>query len=356
MKIQKLILALSSALLLVGCDPESDFVETPLGAYDNGVLVLNQGGFGAGNASVSFISDDFATSQNNIFSLVNPSVTFGDTAQDIGFYQNLGFAVLNGSNKIVVFNRYSLEFVTSINTGLSNPRYIAFANNKAYVTNWGSGSNPNDDFVAIINLLDYSVATAIPVIEGPEKIIVDGNNLYVAHAGGFNYGNKISVINSLNNSVTSTITVGDVPNSMQIKDSNLYVLCGGNPSFAPTETAGKLVKIALTNANAVATVFDFGLLNHPSNLVIADANLYYTVSNEIYKTTTTTTVLPTTPLFTTNAQGAYGIYSFAVHNNSFYIGDAGDYNSNGKVYVYSNSGSLNQDFTVGIIPAGFYFN
>jgi hypothetical protein len=154
MKIQKLILAFCSAFVLVSCDPESAFVETPLGAYDNGVLVLNQGGFGAGNASVSFISDDFVTTQNNIFSLVNPSITFGDTAQDIGFYQNLGFAVLNGSNKIVVFNRYTLEFVTSINTGFANPRYIAFANNKAYVTNWGSGSNPNDDYVAIINLLD----------------------------------------------------------------------------------------------------------------------------------------------------------------------------------------------------------
>jgi hypothetical protein len=356
MKIQKLILAFCSALVLVSCDPESDFIETPLGAYDNGVLVLNQGGFGAGNASFSFISDDFLTSQNNIFSLVNPSATFGDTAQDVGFYQNLGFAVLNGSNKIVVFNRYTLEFVTEITANLANPRYIAFANNKAYVTNWGSGSNPNDDYVAIINLLDYSSATSIPVIEGPEKIIVNGDNLYVAHAGGFNYGNKISVISSLNNMVTSTISVGDVPNAMQIKDSNLYVLCGGNPFYAPTETAGKLVKIALNNLNTVTTAFNFDLLNHPSNLVVADSNLYFTVSNEIYKTTTTATILPTTPLFTTNDQGAYGIYSFAYHNNSFYIGDAGDYNSNGKVYVYSDSGTLNQNFTVGIIPAGFYFN
>ncbi|HBK82929.1 MAG TPA: hypothetical protein DDZ41_04920, partial [Flavobacterium sp.] len=60
--------------------------------------------------------------------------------------------------------------------------------------------------------------------------------------------------------------------------------------------------------------------------------------------------------FSTTAQGVYGIYSFAVANNKIYVGDAGDYNSKGKVYIYSLSGTLENQYNVGIIPAGFYFN
>jgi hypothetical protein len=61
-------------------------------------------------------------------------------------------------------------------------------------------------------------------------------------------------------------------------------------------------------------------------------------------------------LFSTFTQGVYGVYSFAVHNNKVYISDAGDYSSNGKVFIYSSTGNLEKEYTVGIIPAGFYFN
>ena len=77
---------------------------------------------------------------------------------------------------------------------------------------------------------------------------------------------------------------------------------------------------------------------------------------DIYKTTLSATTLPATELFSTTEQSEYGVYSFAVENNKIYVGDATDYSSNGKVYVYSFDGDLLADKTVGVIPAGFYFN
>jgi hypothetical protein len=55
------------------------------------VLVLNQGGFGNGNASLSYVSNDFVTFQNNV--LVNPTITLG-MGQDVGLYNDLAFVVL----------------------------------------------------------------------------------------------------------------------------------------------------------------------------------------------------------------------------------------------------------------------
>jgi YVTN family beta-propeller protein len=347
--------ALVSSLFLVSCSDDDNQNETPLGSFDNGVLILNQGNFAGGNSSISYLSDDFASFQNGIFSLVNPTLTLGDTGQDIGFYNDLAFVVLNYSNSIQVVNRYTMVSVATIDADLNNPRYIAFANGKGYVTNWGDGGNPSDDFVAVIDLTSYEVLSTIAVAEGPERIVENNNKLYVAHAGGYGYGSTVSVINSSSNTVTATIPVGDVPNSLVFDNGSLYVICGGKPSYAPTETAGKLVKINVSN-NTVATQMDFAEATHPSNLVIEDNAIYYTVDADIYKKTISATTLPTEALFSTTAQGVYGVYSFAVNNSKIYVGDAVDYNSNGKVYVYSTLGALENDYTVGVIPAGFYFN
>lgn len=356
MKFSKLVfVALVSSIFLTSCSDDDDNNETPLGSYDNGVLILNQGGFGNGNATISYISEDFVTHQNDIFSIVNPTITLGDTAQDIGLYQDLAFVVLNYSNKIEVVNRYTMTHVATISTGLSNPRYIAFSNGKGFVTNWGDGGSTSDDFVAVLNLSTYAVSSTISVAEGPERIVEENNKLYVAHAGGYGYGNTISVINGSTNTLSTTINVGDVPNSLEVENGSLYVICGGNPSYAPTETAGSLVKINLSN-NTVSNTINFPAAIHPSNLVIDDNKVFYTIDDAIFSKGLNDTTLPSTPLFTTTAQGVYGVYSFAVENDKIYVGDAADYSSNGKVYIYSSTGTLEHQYTVGVIPAGFYFN
>ncbi len=356
MKISKLILtALISTIFLSSCSKEEDATPTPpLGSYDNGTLILNQGGFGQGNATISYFSNDLSVQQNNIFALVNPTITLGDTAQDIGLYESLAFIILNNSNKIEVVNRYTMVHVATVSVGLNNPRYIAFANGKGYITNWGDGTSTTDDYVAVLNLTTYQISSSIPVIEGPERIIEYNNKLYIAQIGGYGFGNKISILNPTTNTIETLLNVGDVPNSLKVKDATLYVICGGKPSYASTETTGKLSKINLST-NAVTSI-DFPGLTHPSNLEIVDDLLFYTVDSSIFKSTVTATSLPTTAIFSTAPQGVNGIYSFAVRNNKIFVGDAGDYNSNGKVYVYSTTGTLQNNFTVGIIPAGFYFN
>lgn len=349
------LLALLSPFFFASCNKDDDKIEAPLGAYDNGVLILNQGGFGHGDASLSYVSNDYVTFQNNIFSLVNPGKTLGDTGQDIGLYNDLAFVVLNYSNKIEVINRYTMVHVATIDSGLSNPRFIAFANGKGYVTNWGNGGSSTDDYVAVVNLSTYLVSSKIPVVEGPERILEYNNKIYVAHQGGYGYGKTISVINTDSNTVSATIEVGDVPNSLEVNNGNLYVVCGGKPVYAASETAGKLVKVNLAN-NTVSSTVNFAAATHPSNLDIEGNDVYYTVGADIFKTNVSATTLPTTALFSTTAQGVYGVYSFAVKNNAIYVGDAVDYSSNGKVYVYSTTGTLNKSYTVGVIPAGFYFN
>jgi YVTN family beta-propeller protein len=354
MKLHKLILtAIAGSLLFVSCS-DDDNKDVPSGAYDNGILILNQGGFGKGNASVSFLSEAM-TIENNIFSTVNSGAVLGDTGQDMAFSGDLAYIVLNVSNKIQIVNRYTFAKVGTIAEGLTNPRYIAIENGKAYVTCWNDATVATDDYVAVIDLAANTVSTTIPVAEGPERIVEENGKLYVAHAGGYNFGNSITVINTSSNTIATTITVGDVPNSLEIENGNLYVISGGLPSWTEAETAGQLDIISL-NSNTVTKTIEFAAAAHPSNLVLEDNKIYYTVDNGIYTMAITSATVPAQPLFTTEDQGVYGVYSFAVEGDHIFVGDAGDYVSDGKVFVYTLSGMLHNTFAVGVVPAGFYFN
>jgi YVTN family beta-propeller protein len=355
MKLHKLIFtAIAGSLFLVSCSSDDNADNTPLGAYDNGVIILNQGGFMAGNASVSFLSNDF-TLENNIFANANNNALLGDTGQDIGLNDDLAYIVLNASNKIEVVNRYTFIKVATISLGLENPRYIAFHDGKGYVTNWGDASDADDDFVAVVDLASNAVTTTIPVVEGPERILEENGKLYVAHYGGYGFGTTVTVINTSTNAVTASIEVGDAPNSLAIEDGKLYVMSSGLPSWTESESGGQLDVINLSN-NTVTKTLAFGNDSHPSNLVIEDNKLYYTVDSGIYTMALSASALPADPLFNTTDQGAYGIYCFEVKGDYIYVGDAADYNSNGKVYVYMLNGMLHHSETVGVIPAGFYFN
>ena len=357
MKLNKLVLTLiAGSLFFVSCDDNEQTNNTPKGAYDNGVIVLNQGGFGHGDAGVSFIAEDF-TLENNVYAANNPGFTLGDTGQDIGLNDDYAYVVLNYSDKIEVVNRYTFKRVATIEEGIKNPRYIAFQGGKAYVTNWGVASDATDDYIAVINLATNAVTGKIPVVEGPERILQANGKLYVAHKGGYGFGSKVSVINGSTNTLETTITVGDVPESMCINNGKLYVLNSGIPDWAPglDETTGSLSIINLSN-NTVTSTLNFTAAKHPANLVENNGTLYYTEGSDIYSMPLTATVLPATALFSTTGQGVYGVYAFAVKNNHIYVGDAGDYSSAGKVYVYSLTGTKEHDYTVGVLPAGFYFN
>jgi hypothetical protein len=347
-----LLLFLSITLVFTSCSDDDMAPAPPSGDYFDGILISHEGNFGQGNASVSFVSYDLMTVENNIFSSVN-STPLGDTAQSIAFNGDFAYIVLNVSNSIEIVNRYTFESVASLSTGLNNPRYIAFANGKGYVTNWGDGGVATDDYLAIIDLASNTMsALTISVEEGPEEIIANGGTVYVAHQGGFSQNNVISVVNTSTDLVASTIIVGDVPNSMQLDDSgNLWVLSGGKPSWTGDETGGRLSKIN-TNANNSLTSTEFSATEHPNHLSMDNGILYYYMSGSVFKMASSETTLPTTAEIT-----GLSFYGMTVNNSILYGVDAVDFTSNGVFSAYDlSSNTLSNTTTVNIIPGGIYFN
>jgi len=359
--------AFFSALFLASCSPDDNNSTpyVPLGNYDSGTLVLNQGGFG-GNTTLSYISFDLNTLQNDIFGIANPDAApLGEFGQDIGLNGALAYVVVGNSDAVRIVNRYTMANISAITTGFSHPRYIAFANGKGYVTNQADFSDLTDDYVTVFNLATNNIIKTISVPGGSaEKMIVNGTKLYMAQGGEYGTGNKIVVIDTNDDTVTTAITVGDSPNSMQIDNGSLWVLCGGNSKYFPIPviaTPGKLMKINLAD-NAILKTYTFpDASKYPNNFNIYGADGYYHINKDVYKNSLTAPGLPSVSAFTSEAQTPN---AFAVKSNHIYIADATDYNSDGKVFIYSLGatsgsapiGTLQKTHTVGITPAGFYFN
>lgn len=358
MKLNRLPLLALSLLLFAACEKDEDVtpVQPEEGTYSEGIFVLNEGNYGLGNSTVSFLNPETEEMYYSLFSAENSGEELGDTGQSIGFYKDYAFIIMNVSNKIEVVDRHNFEKVGTITSGLDNPRYIAFSEDKAYVTNWGDGTNPDDDFVAVIDAENFSVSTTIEVAEGPEEIVAAGGKIYVAHPGGFSFSNKISVINSETASVEKEIEVGDVPNSLEVSGDFLWVASSGLPSYAETETSGEITQIDL-NSNEIVSEYEFeGNTMHPNNLEIENGQIYFTLGKQVFLTSTENTGIPGEAFISLEEVGV--LYGFEVENGKIYAASANsDFTGDGDLFIYeAGSGELLESYKTGINPNGIYFN
>jgi hypothetical protein len=345
---KKIILMGFTALVFLACSKDDDNPDTYLPpAFEKGILVTNEGPFNNGSGNVTYISNDYATVAQNIFKAVN-GYDLGNIVQSMGFQDENAYIVVSNSKKIEIANRYTFESVDSIISGLTNPRYFASVGNKGYVSDWGDPNDYTDDYLAVVDLRTNDIAATIPVAFGPERMAVSNNKVYVAHQGAYGQNNLISVISGA--SVEKTITVGDVPNSLVADGNFLYVLCGGNPVYTGSETAGSLVKIDMATGQ-VAQTFTFGVNQHPSSLTMDGTKLYYNLDGKVYQLNSSAITLPGTGII----DGFF--YTLQAKNGLLYATDAKDFASRGSLFVFDLATNQQlQEVEVGIVPGGIYFN
>lgn len=319
-----------------------------VGDYAHGYYIVNEGNFGMGNSSITFVNDNGDVVQS-VYELVNDEA-LGDTAQSIYLHQDKAYIVVNNSHKVVVVNRYTMEKIAVIEgTDVNNPRDFVAIGNIGYVSNWGDALSATDDFVSVIDLKTNTVMQTIAVEEGPEDMLVVDDMIYVNLEGGWGQNNKLVIINSQQNKIEKTINTAYVPNSiLRDFDNNVWVLCGGKPSWTGDETAGQLIKIEDHN---IVETFDFGLTSHPQHLVMDGNELYFHLNGEVFyfdQNDDTSSILD-------GCSGFY--YGLQAGNGRLYALDAKDYASAGSLKVFDlATNSLLEEITTGIIPNSLVFN
>jgi len=340
--ISKLALLFISIFIISCSDDDTSGPVIPDGDFFDGTLILNEGGSAGG--SVSFLNSDLDSITNNIFE-TNNGVETGLFLQSIFFEDDRAYIISNGSNLISVVNRFTFELVGTVESDLSVPRYGTVHNGKAYVTNQGDFTTTEDDFVAVIDLESLEVEETVVIGNVVEHIVETGDQLYIQNAA-FGVGDKITKFDPVTNTVVSTLEVGAELNSLQEKEDLIYTL--------DTEGLKVIDPVAFTISRSVAIPQN---LNSISNLRIEDDQLYYTSGTAAYSSQISATTLSSEPIFDYGSNSQFGtFYGFDVNEGNIFVGDAGDFRSNGSILIYSTSGDLIQELTVGDIgPNSFYF-
>tara|TARA_B100000212_G_scaffold340917_1_gene322695 strand:- start:9 stop:1073 length:1065 start_codon:yes stop_codon:yes gene_type:complete len=345
------LIILLSVLVLASCQNDSIRPNVPIGLYENGYFVTNEGNFGTGNGSLSFI-DDRGSVSNNIFAQTN-SFSLGDVVQSMEIINEKAYIVVNNSSKIEVANIDSMAHVATIN-GLISPRYILqVSNERAYISDWGIGG------IHVLDLNTNSIISNISTGQGPEKMLIKDNKAYICNVGGFGLDNTVSVIDTENDVLITNINVGDKPNSIvEDANGNIWVLAGGNTEYdanwnVVAETPGELTTInSETNNVDGSVVFEVG--DHPKDLIIDDngTTLYFSNgswSKSVYSFNIYNNMLSENPIINKS------FYSLGYNDNHIYGTDVKDYVQNGWTYKFNTNGQVVDSNEVGIIPGGYCF-
>lgn len=324
---------------------------------DKGAIILNEGNFLSGNASVSFYNPTADSITNDIFYSVN-NRNLGDVLQSAGIYNSKIYMVLNNSNKIEIANATNFEEIATIE-GFSSPRYIDFFNNKAYITQWGTGITGQ---VKVVDLSNNTITNSIEVGVGPEQVLNINGDLYVANSGGFGLDSTISVIDAATNSVTKNIVVGHNPKEMVVDaNGNLWVLCYGYVTYNPDWTSNyvhpsKLVKVDI-NSQTKVSEFIISETQHPSHLDISSdkKTLYYGGGYDfagIFSMNINASSVSTTAL----VDATKYFYGFNVNpvTDEIYALES-SFTSAGIMSRYSKTGTFLKNYEVGIGPNSVIF-
>lgn len=345
-----ILLGLALSLLFVSCKKDNPEPQ-PVFSLVNGVFILNQGNFTAGNASLSYFQNEGEKLYNDLFFEVN-GVPLGDVAQSITIDSATAYIVVNNSGFIYVIDSKTVEYQAKI-SGLTSPRYMTIVNHgKAYVSDLYSTA------ISIVDINSNQVTGAIEVGRSTEEMALIGSEVFAANWSGYGQtlrNDKILVINTFHDQLVDSISVGLEPNSMVIdKNGYLWVLCSGGYL---NEEIPTLLKIDAPNRHILET-FTFDDINtSPDNLEINGAgdSLFF-LNRGIFRMAISDAYLPGSA-FIEEGDTKYFIYlGVDPHNGNIYTSDALDYSQNGFVYRYNASGNLLTQLSVGIIPGPFGFN
>lgn len=315
-----------------------------------GVYIVNEGGFGKSNSSLSFFVPDSGKLYQDVFFAANGRV-LGDIANDLVLYKDKGYIVVNNSNKIEVISTVTHGSLNTIPLPGNSPYKLALYNDeKAYVTNYYKGS------VTVFNPTTYQVLKEIPVGQNPKGIAIHGNKIYVCNSGDFSKDSTVSVINAVTDAVQQTIVVGYGPNDVAVdSDGEIVVRCYGyadwsNPS---NDISGKIVFINPLSGNIVTSVeLPMQIYGHPGKMALSNSGYGYVITDaKIIKIDTRNHVVLPTYI---NKEFAYSV---AINNlnGDIYVSDAKDFVQSGVVAIYDKLGMLKESVTVGIIPGTIVF-
>ena len=309
---------------------------------DKRLLICDEGNFGQNNAAISIYDPLNNAVVVNAYAASNSNQSLGDILQSVTKFNDKYYLVVNHSGKVVVCDKNFVRLTTV--SGFISPRYMqVVSNNKAYISNLVLPTNANQtNYIQVMDITTNTISKSIRLDGWTEQMVQSYGKVYIT-----NQNKKYVYVLDAATDGLDSIYVG-ATNACIVKDANekLWVSCNADST---ANTQAKLVRINPANDSIEGIINLQTTKNSISRLCIngSGTTLYY-LMNDVFKIDINATN-PSTSIIT---QGAHNFYGLCIDpdDESIYISDAVDYNSNGKVYRYQSNASYVATYTVGVIP------
>ena len=337
-------------LILTSCMKwEYGEVET-FTASGNGLFICNEGNFQYGNATLSYYDPATQQVENEVFYRAN-AMKLGDVCQSMIIRDGIGWVVVNNSHVVFAINTETFKEVGRI-TGLTSPRYIHFlSDDKAYVTQlW-------DNRIFIVNPKRYEITGYIEMPNmsmeqgSTEQMVAWGDYLFV---NSWSYQNRIFKIDTRTDSVVAELEVGIQPTSLVLDRNNkLWTVTDGGYDNSPYGYEAPKLYCIDAESFEIERCFEFRLGDAPSELQLnGNGDTLYWLNDDVWAMSIDAERLPVRPFLDSRGTLYYGL-TVNPYNGDVYVADAIDYTQQGKIYRYSPTQELIDEFYVGIIPGAF---
>lgn len=353
-KLNKLIFFLSIVILTgaTACWPTADDDEEkekgPL-EFTDGIYIVNQGltQNSDQNGSLTFIErGEDGRSIRDIFRNNNPTRELGNRTRSMQVHNGLGYIVSTNADRIDVVRMDNFQYLGPI-SGLEKPRFLLpVSPGIAWVSQWGADGFEGS--IAVVDLTSNTVLRTIPVRPGPEEMIIQNGNVYVANSGGFLLDSVVTKIDIETEAILKEIEVGLQPQSITIDvNRSIWVMTRGVQNFNESRD-GRLVQLSNDQISR-----EFVVDQGAGNLTINNSRdrLYYTMRGGVFAHP----IAQSSVSLAAFIDFPYLTVAIDPQTDNIIGADARNFQVNGRIVIHSPSGEELEEHMVGIVPIDFWF-
>jgi DNA-binding beta-propeller fold protein YncE len=202
-----------------------------------------------------------------------------------------------------------------------------------------------------------TITSSINVGNGPERMVVSGENLFVCNSGGWSIDNTVSVINVLTNTVTDTWTLADRPIDIDVDaNGDIWVLCSGETLYdADWNVIGhsdaRLFRLSGDDYSVELDQVIGENGDHPRMMeVSADGQSVYFVNGNVYKAAIEESAFTPT-VFISGDVNSLDVRA----NGEVWVSSVSDFVNPSTVMQYNAAGTLLNTLTAGMGSNGVVF-